>query len=96
MGNCRLSPFDDSEQYTKWRPLQTLYLLNAFGVLVVSTSSIFPIVMLYISVRIWKEFVQVLNRPVFCFQSTYPLIVNVLAVTTQSGESSGVWVQYVQ
>ncbi len=89
-------PFDGSEQYTKWRSLQTLYLLHAFGVLVVSTSSIFPIVMLYISVRIWKEFVQVLNRPIFCFQSTYPLIINVLAITTQSGESSGVWVQSVR
>jgi hypothetical protein len=30
------------------------------------------------------------------FQSTYPLIINVLVVTTQSGESSGVWVQSVQ
>jgi hypothetical protein len=96
MGNRPLSPFDGSEQYTKWRPLQTLYLLNAFGFLVVSTSTNFPIVMLYISVRLLEEFVQVLNRPIICFQSTYPLIINVLAVTTQSGGSSGVWVQSVQ
>ncbi len=54
------------------------------------------VIMLFISVRIWKEFAQVLNRLIFYFQGTYPVSVNVLAVITQSRESSEIWIQSVQ
>jgi hypothetical protein len=54
------------------------------------------VIMLFISVRIVKEFVQVLNRLIFYFQGTYPVSINVLAVTTQSCESSEMWIQSVQ
>jgi hypothetical protein len=66
-----------------------LYLLVAL-LIHPSSEYVVNITMILISVRTGKEFVKVLNRPIFFFQSTYPVSVNVLAVTTQSDESSGV------
>ena len=74
--------------------LQTIYLSTAFRIPPSSGKHVVELTMLFISVRTGKEFVKV--RPIFCFQSTYPLIINVLVVTTQSGESSEVWVQSVK
>ncbi len=70
--------------------LQTIYLSTTFRILPSSGKYVVDLTMLFISVRTGKEFVKVLNRLIFCFQSTYPVSVNVLAVTTQSYESSGV------
>jgi hypothetical protein len=62
-----LSMAQSHTQNTKWHALQTLYMLSAFGILPGSGSYVVNVVMLYISVRIWKKIVQVLNRPIFCF-----------------------------
>jgi hypothetical protein len=90
LGICLLTPFDGSEQYTKWHALQTLYLLSAFCILPSSGKYVLDLIMLFISVRTGKDFVKVLNQPIFYLQGTYPVSINVLAVTTQSYESSGV------
>ena len=65
LGNCLLAPFDNSEQYIKWHELQIFYLLAEFSILPGSGTYIVNVVMLFISVRIWKEFDQVLNRAIF-------------------------------
>jgi hypothetical protein len=70
------------------------YLLTAFGILPGMGSYIVNMVMLYISVRIRKSLSNYKLTPFF--QSTYPVSVNVLAVTTQPYEFSEGSVQSVQ
>jgi len=47
--------------------LQTIYLSTAFRILPSSGKYVVDLTMVFISVRTGKEFVKVLNRPIFCF-----------------------------
>ena len=67
---------------------QIIYLMTTFGI-IPSRGLYLGTVMFYISVRIRREFTQVITNSIF-FQSTYPVSVNVLAVTTQSYKFSEV------
>jgi hypothetical protein len=69
-----LSMAQSHTQNTKWHALQTLYMLSAFSILPGSGSYVVNMVMLYISVRIWKTFVQVLNCPYFVFRARILLL----------------------
>jgi succinate dehydrogenase hydrophobic anchor subunit len=68
MGNYLLPPFDGSEHYINgMRRLLIDYVRHSPSLragLHIGTFTI-TVIMVFISVRIWKEFVQVLNRLIF-------------------------------
>jgi len=60
-------------EYTKWHVLQMIHLLTALRIFPsAGTYDIIKTVMFYISVRIRKEIVQVINQPIF-FRARIPL-----------------------